>query len=508
MPHDQEIEIKFSCDAATMALVLKAEALKGPLAHHVKTLHTTYFDTTDHRLRQSNAILRVRWSDAKDPVLCIKSVPPEQSEAFHRREIESPSPQGLPDISLFGGETTQWLKNHLGSKRLHAQFELKVQRRTLLVAHGGAEIEISADEGVVISGDKTSPIVELELELKSGKDAGLFDLAARLVQEFPLALSFGTKSERGFRLIGEENADPVTIPPLSFSADMSLDDVIAACLSHTLYQFTAQWDAMSNGKISEAIHQMRVALRRLRTFLSIFSKAYPGQTFKDVKRQARDINLALGKARNLEVLSEVLDDLFEDVNFPLKKRKAVVDHITAQQDLAQVEARDLVHSRMGSHFVLHLQHLIATRGWTLEQEGTKKTASSGKFVSHALSQLHARVLKRGRGFAMLELEELHAVRLALKAMTHATNAFSSMIEQSDAADKFQSASLKLQKGLGSVNDAGFALQFLDDISNREGLISKDDAQALAETLKAQIEAKRAKLQRAWRRFKDLPPYWN
>jgi len=503
--HDQEVEIKFSCDPATMALVLKAEALKGPLAHHVKSLHTTYFDTADHRLRKAHAILRVRWSDAKDPVLCFKSVPPEQSEAFHRREIESSSPEGLPDIALFGGETTKWLKRHLGTKRLKAQFELKVQRQTLLVAHGSAEIEISVDEGLVISGEKTAPLVELELELKNGKEAGLFDLAAHLVQEFPLALSFSTKSERGFRLIGKESADPIAIPPLCFTAELSLDDVIAACLSHTLYQFTAQWDGLSNGKAPEAIHQMRVALRRLRTFLSVFAKAYPGQPFKDVRRQARDINSVLGKARNFEVLRDVLDEVFDAEKLPLKKRKAVMSHIAEQQGLALAEARSLINSREAALFVLRLQHLIAVRGWAIEEGGAKKP--SGKFVSRALSRLHARVLKQGSSFSTLSMEELHALRLALKAMSNATNAFASMIKPSDDAEAFQSASLKLQKGLGVVNDAGFALLFLNENSLDEALIDKDEAGLMVENLSNTIEAKRAKLHRAWRRFKELPPYW-
>ena len=52
--------------------------------------------------------------------------------------------------------------------------------------------------------DAQLAICEIELELKSGEPADLYDLASRLAMELSLTLDFASKSERGFALIKPE----------------------------------------------------------------------------------------------------------------------------------------------------------------------------------------------------------------------------------------------------------------------------------------------------------------
>ncbi len=56
------------------------------------------------------------------------------------------------------------------------------------------------DEGVVSAGRKRTPLIELELELKQGKPAALFDLAEEIGRAAPLRLGMLSKNERGYAL--------------------------------------------------------------------------------------------------------------------------------------------------------------------------------------------------------------------------------------------------------------------------------------------------------------------
>jgi len=55
----------------------------------------------------------------------------------------------------------------------------------------------------VIAGDRRLPIREIELELKSGEELELYQLAIQLVETLPLKLYFTSKAERGFMLVPE-----------------------------------------------------------------------------------------------------------------------------------------------------------------------------------------------------------------------------------------------------------------------------------------------------------------
>lgn len=59
----------------------------------------------------------------------------------------------------------------------------------------------------------------------------------------------------------------------------------------------------------EAVHDMRVASRRLRAALSIFASAFPAQEFSRFEREVKLVTRVLGSARDLDVMIETLQAL-------------------------------------------------------------------------------------------------------------------------------------------------------------------------------------------------------
>ena len=86
----------------------------------------------------------------------------------------------------------------------------------------GTRIEAAVDRGMIRASEsgRSEPISEVELELKDGDPAALYDLALELLETAPLRIDLRSKSERGYRLAagGDEpstaiSAEPVVLDP-------------------------------------------------------------------------------------------------------------------------------------------------------------------------------------------------------------------------------------------------------------------------------------------------------
>src|SRR3546814_13960448 len=78
----------------------------------------------------------------------------------------------------------------------------RIERRTWIISEGGATTELVLDSGEVVAGERTSPICEIELELKQGDPAALFAVARRTDAGGPARRGVQGKAERGRRPTG------------------------------------------------------------------------------------------------------------------------------------------------------------------------------------------------------------------------------------------------------------------------------------------------------------------
>ncbi|HRD45541.1 CYTH domain-containing protein [Brevundimonas sp. UBA2416] len=189
---DREIELKFllSRDAADAVL---AALPRGETA--VKDLHAIYFDTADHWLRRQGFGLRVRRS-GDQRVQTLKSA---LGADGGRDEWEWPVKTDAPEIALLA-ETPAALPD---GAALVPLFTVTSRRAVRMIEEGGALVELVIDAGEIRAGHRSVPLLELEIELKTGNPSALRTLAERLARVAPLTPSAETKAERGYRLLGK-----------------------------------------------------------------------------------------------------------------------------------------------------------------------------------------------------------------------------------------------------------------------------------------------------------------
>ena len=129
---------------------------------------------------------------------------------------------------------------------------------------------------------KSSPLCEVELELKRGQAADLFELAKKLAEEVPVQLAVKSKADRGYALLTSERPAAIKAAPVALVPDTDVQCAFQIITRACLHQLLANRPVMLDSD-PEGLHQMRVALRRLRAAISLFSDIADGSTNKCVK---------------------------------------------------------------------------------------------------------------------------------------------------------------------------------------------------------------------------------
>jgi CHAD domain-containing protein len=86
----------------------------------------------------------------------------------------------------------------------------------------------------------------------------------------------------------------------------------ARYLSRVCSEFRAEMDGVREGRDPEAVHRMRVASRRLRAGLPVFSRCFPPKTYQKISRGIRRITRDLGDARDLDVQIRYLEGILSN----------------------------------------------------------------------------------------------------------------------------------------------------------------------------------------------------
>ena len=199
----RELEIKFKTDAEGLKLGLRSELLSnGTSDTPRKTLRSVYFDTPAGDLRKQGMVLRVR-KVRSTHIMGLKGARPLAEAPFSRSDMEVRVPRLEPDISSFGEEIATELNRVIDEHPLEQKFETQIKRRLRCLNLERSLIEVAFDEGFVVAGDRRQPLTEIELELKAGEEAALFDFAVLVADALPVRLEIMSKSERGFHAGGK-----------------------------------------------------------------------------------------------------------------------------------------------------------------------------------------------------------------------------------------------------------------------------------------------------------------
>jgi len=460
-PH--EIELKFSLSLADLAR-LRADPLwatkKG--AAPAQQLISVYYDTADLDLQAKGLTLRVRTIGDRY-VQTVKSL--DGPGLFGRGEWETELASDAPDRDAALLTPLAKVLDEDAFAGLAPVFLTHVRRLSRMIKHADAEIEGSLDEGEIEAADgRTAPLNELELELKSGAPAALLSLADTLGGEYgPLRLSLVSKAEAGYRLADPKLRAGVKAQAPKLGEARTAADAFQRIGRACLHQLNANEAGVLEDRAREAVHQMRVALRRLRAALSTFRRVAAGDRFEAIKAELKWISGELNDARNLDVLiHETYQPYRESLAQPSDQLglNLLGEALTAAQTQAYDRVASAVTSARYRRLVLDTAAWMEAGAWLTDASlADTRDRSVEAFAAEALQQRFKSMRKKARDLEDADAEGRHEFRIAAKKMRYTAELLSDLYRESKVAkrrERFVAALKDLQDDLGLLNDMATA----------------------------------------------------
>lgn len=410
--------------------------------------HATYFDTPSHALSNAGLTLRIRRS-GETAIQTVKSSRPGATGLSARSEWEQAVKGDRP---VLGDESPASAVLGKKLRDLSPIFAVELNRTTWLIDTDQAVIELVLNQGRVFTANRESPVCEVELELKQGDVAALFAFAAQLSDAVPLRLGVLTKPERGYRLRGPE-ADMFKAEPVALTDEMGADQAFRDIAGMCLRQFRLNEDLILALRNADALHQARVALRRLRSAFAIFKPLIGSDPVAaELREELRWLAAELGKARDLDVLlgrspTGALRERLET------ERAAVYDQVTNRLDSARVRA-----------LMLKLVQWLADGDWRRNSVARPCADQPAReFAAKALSRRMKKV-KRGAGaVGGSDDAARHEVRKDVKKLRYAAEFFELLFAKKGdkrRRKRFFGTLEELQDQLGGLNDLATAPELL------------------------------------------------
>lgn len=294
---ERELKLALPGRFTLPVLVLDGETLTVEALPDV-TLRATYHDTADLRLARHGVTLRHRVGEERGPVWTLKLPVSVAGGIIERNELHFAGPQREPPA-----EARDLVTAFARRAPLVAVATLRTRRRHLRLLRDGAPIaELDDDEVSVVEGRRVvSRFRELEVEALAPE----VDLAALGEQLRAAGAGPAEPIPKVVRALGSRATAAADVAPPAPRPDPTMADALAAALADALTRLVAH-DPLARLGVPEGVHQVRVALRRLRSDLRTLGDAVDDRWRSAIEAQVRATGTALGEARDLDVLGEHL----------------------------------------------------------------------------------------------------------------------------------------------------------------------------------------------------------
>jgi CHAD domain-containing protein len=487
------VVLRFSLTFAAAAAITAGLAAPTP-PPRARHLTETWYDSPTHTLLRHGLAL----STAKARRFYTQTL--TQALAQGEISVTAPIQDSLPDPAAFGPGWQEPLDTLLQGEPLIPAFSTQIKR---LTRQSGA-VELHFESGHIQTSAEKLPFNELELR---GPAAEVFSLALALSETHNLLLQPATLAQRGIWAIGAIRPAAVKAGP-GLTGPICLDDAVATLTQSCLTQFTANWAVFAAGLEVESVHQLRVAMRRLRSVLGLFNRNFAAPEFAAFRIEAKRLATLMGEARNWDVFTALLRAGPIEA-FPHEPGFAVMLSQCADFRTAGYTAvRELLANPTTTRFILSAELFLARHGWRngLEVEALASlTAPAQVFAAANLERLHRKVRRRGKHLSRVGAHEKHLTRIELKKLRYTADLFGGLFDGRGKIKTYNRIAAALQEELGTLNDLATA----ETLLARLDCTTPDNARAIGIVLGwcAHAAASDGKqLGKLWKDFTETKPF--
>src|SRR6202521_1998084 len=434
-----ETEIKLLVQPGDLTGLRHHPLLRPAFGKSVKSrLNAVYYDDRHRTLRERGLTLRVRQM-GKQRIQTLKAL--NAADRARRAAWEA------------GRATEPRLENEVAGP-LEPVFETRIARTAFPLLFGRSDIVVALDQGKIDTGRASLPISEVELELTRGKLADLFQLALRLNESVPLKLSYATKAARGYALVEGRTGGGAIANDLHLPARIPAAQGFRLIAHECLRPLVDNFPGVARGD-AEALHQLRVAIRRLRTAISLFRDVVAGEETQAIAAELRWLREVTGPARDLDVFIDEVIAPIRDQHRQDKSINALYQHLRRRRLKSYAEAREALMSMRCRELVLRIATWAEVGQWRANTDALARARQRRPIEAYAAEQLRKlrrRIRKEGRALSGLDDAARHKLRVEVKKLRYATEFFASLFATKRARKRrraFTGALREFQEALGA-----------------------------------------------------------
>ena len=470
-PEDHiEVEWQFSAPAvAPIAAWLAAARVPGYriTPGPTKDLADTYYDTEDWRIHAACFTCRTR--EKKDGAeLTLKAFAEAKDGMRSRREINERLDVGAPEaLSLAPGPGGKLIRSAAGGRPLRAVFTVRTHRQTFLLSDDEGHLgEIALDETAIPLAEAepvTFARAEVEVDAAAVARARRFvDLLAVTGGLSPVATS---KFEAALEATGQHPTPPVPdLGPTAISDAMPTGQVAFAIMRKHFGVFLANEAGTRIGHDIEALHDMRVAARRLRAAMSAF-RPFLSPSIQGIRDELGWVAAALGEVRDLDVQLERIGEWREGFD-PARVHAldAIGQLFEVRRDASRTRMLRALDSRRYERFVRRFAAVLRRGPARSYAPGSRPILGTAPDL---LEMRYRRLRKPGdRIVPGTPAAQYHLLRIEAKRLRYCLE-FVGPVYGKPATD-FSVRLTALQDVLGLHQDADVAVAMLHDMAASAG----------------------------------------
>ena len=449
--------------------------------------------------------VRIVWHDSADGTLAEQGLILARQGQNWRLERLRPDgafwPPGAPAPVLEEGRSLTALASAPPAVAEVAAFEGRALELPLACEHGPAVLTLLQGSARGVSAERGLCRVRL-----AGSEPMVAELAGRLAGELHLSVPCQGLAAEAIAWARGAAAPPRHQGPPELPDGLSVAEAfshVAGQLTDVILHFAPLAAEGSEGP--EPVHQMRVAVRRLRSAIKVFRRAVPAPDLAAADAGLKALARELAPTRDWDVFvtetAAAVVEAFPDdkrlqrlLRAAEKRRRACHAHLRTWLNGAEFRRLGITLACLAGN-----NESLALNG----EDGEAAIATSlTELAAHVLGRRHKKLAQLDADIATLEPAALHAIRLRAKRLRYAGEIFAPLYPGKTAHRLIQRLS-RLQDRLGALNDGAVAARLLAELPGEQGYATG----LVLGFLGARAGKARGRIDKAWQRFLRATPFW-
>ncbi|MGG5819744.1 CHAD domain-containing protein [Falsiroseomonas sp. HW251] len=486
--------------------MLELEAALPPAAADALLRSAPFADRREGRSRRGAAV-GLTWLDTADGALAARGLALEQPRRGPRRLLRTHPEPGRPwcpgtpaaCLATLGAHDVPEAAGEAPLLPL-AGFAGSLTRLAL-----GDGVEATLLRGKLRAVTRESPAARLTLR---GPPGAVLATIEALAETAPLLPPRMALPEEARALARDEAAVPRRQGPPHLDPGLDVEQALLLAIGHLTEVMLWQAPIAHAGARTEGVHQMRVAIRRLRSVLRVFRPACDGDALRALDAAAKGVADALGPARDWDVF---LGGLGAETAAALPEEPRLLALLRAarrRRESAYAALRPVLDGPLLRRVAWQAAALGEARPWRDGEEDAAalRAAPLPDFAAGVLDKRWKRVTGHGVAIAGLPDEEFHQLRIEAKRLRYAAELFAPLWPRR-RTKRFLKRLGAVQDAFGLANDAVVARALMATLADGQPALAWAGGLAEGWSL-ARARRARRKAASAWEELIAEGIFWN